>query len=144
MPNTTPITRVACATLLSLAWLPALADKFVLDPTEPPLQLCSSVQRNVRFMHNAWDNGARETFAQMKAYIGEQLSNKGEGAAKLLTVYRELIGRIEAGDYSEPRMAHAEGQIAARNNAGTLCLTAFPTSDPVGARAPAANPASRE
>lgn len=144
MPNTAPIARVACATLLSLAWLPALADKFVLDPTEPPLQLCSSVQRNVRFLHNVWDNGARETFAQMKAYIGEQLSNKGAGAAKLLTVYRELIGRIEAGDYSEPRMAHAEGQIAARNNAGTLCLTAFPTSDPGGARTQPANPASRD
>jgi hypothetical protein len=144
MRPSAPIARMAGLALLSLAALPALADKFQLDPTEPPLQLCSSVQKNVRFMHNVWDNGARETFAQMKSYIGEQLSGKGEGEAKLLKVYREVIGRIEAGDYSEPRMAHGEGQIAARNNAGTLCLTVFPTDDAVGQRTPVANPVSRD
>ena len=41
-------------------------------------------------------------------------------------------------------MAHGEGQIAARNNAGTLCLTAFPTGDTVGKRTPVANPVSRD
>lgn len=138
------IVRMAGLALLTLPALPALADKFMLDPTEPPLQLCSSVQKNVRFMHNVWDNGARDTFALMKSYIGEQLSGKGEGEAKLLKVYREVIGRIEAGDFSEPRMAHGEGQIAARNNAGTLCLTAFPTDDTVGRRTPVANPVSRD
>ncbi len=138
------IVRITGLALLTLPALPAQADKFLLDPTEPPLQLCSSVQKNVRFMHNVWDNGARDTFAQMKSYIGEQLSGKGEGEAKLLKVYREIIGRIEAGDYSEPRMAHGEGQIAARNNAGTLCLTAFPTDDAVGRRTPVANPLSRD
>lgn len=138
------IVRMAGLALLTLPARPALADKFMLDPTEPPLQLCSSVQKNVRFMHNVWDNGARDTFAQMKSYIGEQLSGKGEGEAKLLKVYREVIGRIEAGDFSEPRMAHGEGQIAARNNAGTLCLTAFPTDDTVGRRTPVANPVSHD
>ena len=138
------IARHAGVALLGLAALPALADKFTLDPTEPPLQLCSSVQKNVRFMHNVWDNGARDTFAQMKAYIGEQLNGKGEGEAKLLRIYREIIGRIEAGDFSEPKMVHGEGQLAARTNAGTLCLTAFPTTDSVGTRTPVANPVSRD
>lgn len=136
--------RHASAVLLALLALPALADRFILDPTEPPLRLCSSVQKNVRFMHNVWDNGARDTFTEMKAYIGEQLGNKGDGEAKLLKVYREMIGRIEAGDYSEPRMGHAEGQIAARNKAGTLCLTAFPAADAVGTRAPLSSPATRD
>ena len=138
------IARCAGIALLALPAVPAQADKFTLDASEPPLQLCSSVQKNVRFMHNVWDNGARDTFAQMKAYIGEQLSGKGEGEAKLLKVYREMIGRIETGDYSEPRMAHGEGQLAARNNAGTLCLTAFPSDDAVGKRTPLANPVSRD
>ena len=138
------IARCAGLALLTLPAGPALADKFSLDPTEPPLQLCSSVQKNVRFMHNVWDNGARDTFAQMKAYIGEQLSDKGEGEAKLLKVYREVIGRIEAGDYSEPKMAHGEGQFKARNNAGTLCLSAFPSDDTAGKRTPIANPVSRD
>lgn len=144
MRVTAPIARVAGAALLALCAPRALADKFVLDPSEPPLQLCASVQRNVRFMHNAWDNGARDTFSQIKTYIGEQLGNKGESATKLLKVYLEIVERIEAGDYSEPKMAHAEGQIAARNNAGTACLSAFPASNPVGARAPVANPVSRD
>lgn len=138
------IARCAGLALLALPAPPALADKFILDASEPPLQLCSAVQKNVRFMHNVWDNGARDTFAQMKAYIGEQLTGKGEGEAKLLKVYREMIGRIETGNYSEPKMAHAEGQLAARNNAGTLCLTAFPSEDAVGKRTPLANPASRD
>jgi hypothetical protein len=138
------IARLAGIALLTLPALPALADKFMLDPTEPPLQLCTGVQKNVRFMHNVWDNGARDTFAQMKAYINEQLTGKGEGEAKLLKIYNEMITRIEAGDYSEPKMIHGEGQIAARNNAGTLCLTAFPTTETVGKRSPIANPVSRD
>jgi len=128
----------------AFAAAPAHADKFDLDPGQPPLHLCTSVQKNIRFLHNVWDNGARDTFAQAKSYIVEQLTGKGEAEAKLFKVYEEMLRRIEAGDYSEPKMSHLEGNLGARNNAGTLCLTAFPSDDKVGKRAPVANPVSRD
>ncbi|TXG76383.1 MAG: hypothetical protein E6R11_08185 [Rhodocyclaceae bacterium] len=132
------------AATVGLAAGPARADKFDLDPNQPPLHLCTAVQKNVRFLHNVWDNGARDTFAQAKGYIVEQLTGKGEAEGKLLKVYEEMLRRIEAGDYSEPKMSHLEGNLGARNNAGTLCLTAFPSDDKVGKRAPVANPVSRD
>ena len=89
------IARLAGVALLALPALPALADKFTLDPTEPPLQLCSSVQKNVRFMHNVWDNGARDTFAQMKATSanncrqGRGRGEAAEGLSRSHRAYRE-------------------------------------------------------
>lgn len=141
-----PPTRLAAyaALALSLTAAPALADKFDLDPSQPPLQLCTAVQKNVRFAHNVWDNGARDTFAEMKTYIGEQLSGKGEVEDKLLKIYQEMLARIEAGEYSEPKMAHALGNVTARNNAGTLCLKAFPTDGQPARRAPLTSPVPRD
>lgn len=138
------IAATLAAAAFGFAAAPAHADKFDLDPSQPPLHLCTAVQKNIRFLHNVWDNGARDTFAQAKGYIVEQLTGKGEAEAKLFKVYEEMLRRIEAGDYSEPKMSHLEGNLGARNNAGTLCLTAFPSDDKVGKRAPVANPVSRD
>lgn len=136
---------VTCASLaLGLAAAPALADKFDLDASQPPLQLCTTVQKNVRFMHNVWDNGARDTFADMKTHIGTQLTDKGEAEGKLLKIYLEMAGRIEAGDYSEPKMSHAVGNLTARNNAGTLCLQAFPSDGQPARRTPLTSPVPRD
>lgn len=118
----------------------ALADPFKLDAHESPLNLCSGVQKNVRMMHNMRDNGAQQTFDEVKKYINDNLTGKGPDEEKLLKIYQEVISRIEKGEFSPPQTEHAEGQLKARQVAGTLCLTAFPTTEEKGPRSPVASP----
>lgn len=134
--------KFAAASLCALIAIsgPAVADAFKLDAHESPLNLCSGVQKNVRMMHNMRDNGAQQTFDEVKKYINDNLTGKGPEEAKLLKIYQELIPRIESGEFSPPQVEHAEGQLKARQVAGTLCLTAFPTTEDKGKRAPMTSP----
>lgn len=117
---------LASLILLAVTSLPAWSDDITWDARGKPLRICSAVQKNVRFMYNALGNGATDTYADMKAHMRNVLSDKGEPEDKLRQVYEDILGRIEAGEFSPPREEKGEGQLKARNTAGALCLKAFP------------------
>jgi hypothetical protein len=102
-----------------------LADEITWEAHGNPLRVCGAMQRNVRFMYNARANGATETYAQMKDYMRQVLSGKGEPEERLRVLYEEILARIEAGEYSPPKETPAEGQLKARSAAGASCLKAF-------------------
>jgi hypothetical protein len=116
---------LALAALLSAAGS-AGADPGAWESRGKPVEVCDGVQRNVRYMYNALGNGATQTYAEMKAHMRSTLGGKGEPESRLLAVYEEALARIEAGEFSPPRTTPGEGQLAARNAAGALCLKAFP------------------
>jgi YD repeat-containing protein len=112
--------------VLTMASTPARSDEITWDARGTPLRICNAVQKNVRFMYNALGKGATDTYADMKAYMHNVLTGKGEPEEKLRQVYEEILARIEAGEFSPPREEKGEGQLKARNTAGALCLKAFP------------------
>lgn len=104
----------------------AVADQITWEARGDSLRICTAVQKNVRFMYNARAAGATDTYAQMKAYMREVLSGKGEPEDRLRAIYEDILARIDAGEFSPPKETQGEGQLKARNAAGASCLKAFP------------------
>lgn len=112
--------------LASLPPAVAHAEEMTWDARGKPLEICKAMQKNVRYMYNARGNGATQTYAEIKAYMRAALAGKGEPEDRLLAAYENILARIESDEFSPPRETPGEGQLKARNAAGTLCLKAFP------------------
>lgn len=95
-------------------------------PGKTNIQTCFALQKNISFMYKARANGATETFAEMKADVKKSLSGKGDAETRLLTIYDNVLPRIEAGEFSPPKFEHAVGQLEAKQTAGKMCMQAFP------------------
>lgn len=123
------LAAMACA---PLAVMPssAHADDFSWDARGNPIQVCYAVQRTVRFAYNARTNGSIDTYEDIRSHMRKQLEGKGEPEAKLREVYEASFKRIDSNEFSPPKMERGEGQIAARNAAGALCLKSFPPPAP--------------
>jgi hypothetical protein len=105
----------------------AAADDLTWDARGQPLEVCGAVQKNMRFLYNAWTNGARETYGELKAYLQATLSGKGEPEARLLAVYDGLLPRLEQSEFAPPNVPdRVAGHNKLRQVAGTACLSAFP------------------
>lgn len=118
------------ATLLFLlGWavsLAADADDLSWETKGKPVNICYAVQKNVRFFYNAWANGARDTYGELKSYMRNTLDGKGPAEAKLLAVYEVVLPKIESGELLPPNVAtRIVGHQRAQQIAGTACLKAF-------------------
>lgn len=113
------------ASIVLLVPAAARADEFKLDARGEPIRICDAVQRNVRFMYNARANGASSTYAEIRAHIRKELAGRGEAEDRLNQVYERILTRIESDEFSPPKADRAEGQLKARQEAGTDCLRNF-------------------
>jgi hypothetical protein len=113
----------ACLAISGLA----AADDLTWDARGQPLEVCSALQKNMRFLYNAWTNGATETYGELKAYLHTTLSGKGEPESRLLAVYDGLLPRLEHNEFAPPNVTdRVAGHNMLRQIAGTACLGAFP------------------
>ncbi len=115
----------AVAAIVLLTPVTTRADEFRLDARGDPIRICDAVQRNVRFMYNTRASGASSTYAEIRAHIRKELTGRGEAEDRLNQVYDRILTRIENDEFSPPKAERAEGQLKARQEAGTDCLKNF-------------------
>ena len=118
------------ATLLLLALagsgLSAHAGDVDLDVEGKPEEACLNTEKALRMVMNIWANGASETYAQVKPDLEKELGTHGERGARILSVYHEMIPRIEAGEFLPPQVvSRYEGHQKLRAATHVACMKAL-------------------
>lgn len=124
-----PVFRAAgrLAVLLSAcATLAAHALDVDLNVDGKPEEACLATEKTMRMVMNIWANGATETYADVKPDLEKGLGEHGERGAKVLGVYREMIPRMEAGEFLPPNViSRYEGHQKLRAATHQACMKAL-------------------
>lgn len=110
--------------LLCLAASPAAhAIDVDLDVDGTPAEACLATEKTLRMILNIWANAATETYAQVRTDLEKGLGEHGERGQKVLTVYKEMIPRVEANEFLPPKViSRWAGHQALRAETHTLCM----------------------
>ena len=106
--------------------LPAYADDMSWETTGKPVDICYAVQKNVRFLYNAWANDAKDTYREVKVYMKQNLEGQGPEKAKLMAIYQTTLPKIESGEFLPPKVeTRYVGNNKLQQFAGAECFKAF-------------------
>lgn len=106
--------------------LPAHAIDADLDVDGKPEEVCLNTEKTMRMVMNIWAADAKDTYAEIRPELEKTLGSKGERGAKVLPIYREMMPRIEAGEFLPPNViSRYEGHQKLRAATHQACLKAF-------------------
>jgi hypothetical protein len=114
------------AILLAGVVRPAQALDVDLNVDGKPEEVCLNTEKTLRMVMNIWANGALDTYAEVKPELEKTLGASGERGAKILPVYRQLMPRIEAGEFLPPNViSRYEGHQKLRAVVHDACMKAL-------------------
>lgn len=127
---TRPLLSTLCAgALISLLCAmpgPARALDVDLDVDGKPEEACLNTEKTMRMVMNIWANGAGETYAEVKPDLEKALSERGDRGKRILSVYHEMIPRIESGEFLPPQViSRYEGHQKLRAATHVACMKAL-------------------
>ena len=112
--------------LAALVSAGARADEFSWDATAKDDVVCKAVQNNIRFFYITFNNSP-DTYQEVKTYMHDQLTGKGDRETQLMAVYDTLLPRLEAGDFKPPAVESVgAGRRKLLDDAQTTCVAKFP------------------
>lgn len=117
---------IALLLCLALPGLPARAGDVDLDVDGKPEEACLNTEKTMRMVMNIWANGATDTYAQVKPDIEKELGERGDRGGKVLGVFKEMIPRIESGEFLPPKVvSRYEGHMKLRAATHEACMKAL-------------------
>ncbi len=117
---------LASLSLIGLLAGPALALDVDLDVEGKPEEACLNTEKTMRMVMNVWAQNATETYAGIQPELEHELGAKGERGAKILTVFKTMIPRIEANEFLPPNViSRYEGHQKLRAATHIECMKAL-------------------